>query len=234
VPAVPPGYATLEQPASVVPGSTPMPDAPPGDRVPPAVAPTPGRPPRTGTLLATLAALVACAAAWPVLTAAVTIVLMVLARSVDRGTSALARRRYERGARRSDSLVTVLSSPWHLLAGALATVVTALLPAAMGLATVFLTGLLLSPDGRPSPGSLPAVAAGALVALLAAWWGVGGLPLRRGSRALARGVVPGRLARVVVPVLLLGAVAAGYLAYQHGSPDWTPLTTLPFGVTLPR
>jgi predicted Ser/Thr protein kinase len=234
VPAVAPGYATLEQPASVVPGSTPMPDAPPGDRVPPAVAPTPGRPPRTGTLLATLAALVACAAAWPVLTAAVTIVLMVLARSVDRGTSALARRRYERGARRSDSLVTVLSSPWHLLAGALATVVTALLPAAMGLATVFLTGLLLSPDGRPSPGSLPAVAAGALVALLAAWWGVGGLPLRRGSRALARGVVPGRLARVVVPVLLLGAVAAGYLAYQHGSPDWTPLTTLPFGVTLPR
>jgi hypothetical protein len=203
--------------------------------MPSALGPTStvARPLRTGTLLATLVALVACAAAWPVLTAAVTIVLIVLARTVDRGTTALARRRYERGARRSDGLVAVISSPWHLLAGTLATLVTVLLPGALGVATVLLTGLLLSPDGRPSPGSLPAVAAGALVAVLAAWWGAGGLPLRRGGRALVRGVAPGRAARVVVPLLLLAALAAGYLAWQHGSPDWTPLSTVPFGVTLP-
>jgi hypothetical protein len=189
---------------------------------------------RTGTLLAVLAALVGCAAARPVTTAVVTVVLMVLARTVDRGTSALARRRYERGSRRSDSLIAVVSSPWHLLAGAHATVVTVVLPAALGVATVFLTGLLVSPDGRPSPGSVPAIAAGALVALLAAWWGVGGFSLRRGSRALARGVVPGRAARVVVPLLLLAAGAAAHIAWQQGAPDWTPLSSLPFGVTLPR
>ncbi|HET8615277.1 MAG TPA: protein kinase [Actinomycetales bacterium] len=212
-------------------------ERPPGQGVPPAAVPTseqPGRSPRTGTLLAAVATVVAGAAAWPVVTAAVVIALMVLARTVDRGTSALARRRYEHGARRTDGLVAVVSSPWHLLAGVLATLVTVLLPAALGLATVFLTGLLLSPDGRPSPGSQPAVAAGALVALLAAWWGAGGRPLRRGSRALVRGLVPGRSARLVVPLLLLTAVAAAYLAYRSGAPDWTPLRTLPFGITPPR
>ncbi len=213
-------------------------DRPPAESssgaVPLSGAVPPSRPLRTGTLLAVLVALVACAAAWPVLAAVVTVVLMALARTVDRGTSALARRRYEHGARRTDGLVTVVSSPWHLLAATLATVVTLLLPAALGLATVFLAGLLVSPDGRPSPGSLPAVAAGALVALLAAWWGAGGLPLRRGSRALVRAVAPGRSVRVVVPLLLLTALTAGYLATQHGSPDWTPLSTLPFGITLPH
>lgn len=250
--AGPGGYATFSEPAR--PSTTaPAPFAPaampdqqgvdarpvdgPGHGMAPGAEPTSGetpRPPRTGTLLATLAAIVACAAAWPVLTAVVTIVMMVLARTVDRGTSALARRRYEHGARRTDGLVAVISSPWHLLAGSLATVVTVLLPGALGVAMVFLTGLLLSPDGRPSPGSLPAVAAGALVALLTAWWGAGGLPLRRGARALARGVAPGRSARVFVPLLIATAVAAGYLAAAHGSPDWTPLTSLPFGITLPR
>ena len=183
---------------------------------------------RTGTVLAVLAALVAAsAAAWPVLAAVVTVVLMVLARSVHRGTSALARRRYERGARGSDSVVAVVTSPWHLLAGALATAVTVLLPAALGVATVFFTGLLLSPDGRPAPGSLPTIAVGAVVALLAAWWGIGGLALRSGTRTLVRALAPGRSARVLVPLLLLGAAAAAYVAYRQGAPDWTPLRTLP-------
>jgi predicted Ser/Thr protein kinase len=196
-------------------------------------APAPRRTGTAFTLFTALVALVVCAAAWPVLAAAVTLALMVLARSVDRGTSALARRRYDHGARRSDSLVAVVTSPWHLLAGALATVLTVLLPGALGIATVFFTGLLLSPDGRPAPGSLPAVAAGALVALLAAWWGVGGQPLRRGSRTLARGLTPGRSARVLVPLLLVASAAAGVAAVQQGAPDWTPLHTLPAGITLP-
>jgi hypothetical protein len=192
------------------------------------------RPRRTGTVLAVLVALVACAAAWPVAAAAVTVGLMVLARSVHHGTSALARRRYERGARRTDGLVAVVTSPWHLLAGALATVVTVLLPGALGVAAAFFAGLLLSPDGRPAPGSLPAIATGALVALLAAWWGIGGLALRSGTRTLVRGLAPGRSARIVVPLLLVVAAAAAYLAYQQGSPDWTPLRATPFGITLPR
>jgi hypothetical protein len=37
-----------------------------------------------------------------------------------------------------------------------------------------------------------------------------------------------------VPLLLAGAVAVAYLAYQQGAPDWSPLRTLPFGITLSR
>jgi predicted Ser/Thr protein kinase len=225
--ARPAGTASAVEPDEGLPFWVPQPEPVDDDR------PLP-RPRRTGTVLAVLVALVGCAAAWPVLTVAVTVGLMVLARSVHHGTSALARRRYERGARRSDSLVAVVTSPWHLLAGALATVVTVLLPAALGVAAAFFTGLLLAPHGQPAPGSPAAIATGALVALLAAWWGIGGLALRGGTRALVRGLVPGRSARLVVPLLLVGAVAAAYLAYRQGAPDWTPLRTMPYGITLPH
>lgn len=177
-----------------------------------------GRRARSGTLLVVLLALVCGAAAWPVATALVALALMILARSVDRGRTALARRRDGRGVRRTDGLVAIVAAPWHLFAGTLATVLTCLLPAALGVATVFLAGLALSPDGTPSPGSSPAIAAGALIALLAVWWGPGGRSLRRGARALT----PTRSARVVVPLLLLTAAAAVAVAVNSGQPDLTP------------
>lgn len=191
------------------------------------------RPRRTGTLLAVLAALVGAAAAAPVVAAAVAAGLMVVARTVDRSGTALGRRRHERGVRRSDTLLAALISPWHLLQAVLASVVAAVLPVALGVATAFSVGLLVTTtNNSPAPGSLPAVATGSLMALLTAWWGPGGGALRRGSRVLVRATVPSAAALVVV--LLLLAVSAGLAlwAVQTGHPLWWPVRTLP-GLILP-
>jgi hypothetical protein len=185
-------------------------------------------------LLAVLVALVGAAVAWPVATAAVTVLLMVLARTVERSASALSRRRYERGLRRTDGLVAAVASPWHLLGAVLATAVSILLPAVLGVATAFSAGLLVTaPDGGASPASPPAIGAGALVALLTAWWGPGGSTLRRGSRMVVRAVVRPSAAPFVVLILLAIGAAAGLVALQADEPMWWPLQQAPSVPKLP-
>jgi hypothetical protein len=104
----------------------------------------------------------------------------------------------------------------------------------VGVATAFSAGLLVTrADGSPAPTSLPAVAAGALVALLVAWWGPGGSSLRRGSRVMVRSVVPGNAALVVVLGLLAVAAGSALFAVNQQVPDWWPLVELPYGLSLP-
>jgi hypothetical protein len=185
----------------------------------------PGRLPRTtGTVLALLGAIEGAAAAWPIAAMAVALGLMVLARTVERSASAIARRRYERGPRRSDVVVAVAASPWHLVRSVLVGAFAALLPALMGLAAAFCAGLVVPrADGTPAPWSVPAVAAGALVALLTAWWGPGGGALRRGTRTVVRGLVPPGEQVVAVLVLVLVAAGCALYAVRQGQPSWWPV-----------
>jgi serine/threonine protein kinase len=205
---------------------TPAPPGPVDAPSPYAAAPARTQRPRRqpATVLALLAAFVGAAAAWPVAALAVALVLMVLARTVERSTGALARRRYERGPRRSDLVLATVAWPWHLARSVLVGAFAALLPALMGLAAVFCTGLVVTrADGTPAPWSLPAVAAGALVALVASWWGPGGSALRRGTRTVLRAVVPPSEQVVVVLVLVLVAAGCAYYAVQQGHPSWWPV-----------
>jgi nitrate reductase gamma subunit len=121
-------------------------------------------------------------------------------------------------------VVVLFSSPWHLARSVLIQAFAALLPALLGVAALFCTGLVVTrSDGTPAPWSLPAVAAGALVALLGSWWGPGGSALRRGTRTVVRAVAPA--SEQVVAVLLLVLVASGCALYavQHGDPSWWPV-----------
>lgn len=185
-----------------------------------------GRPTRTGTLLALLVALVAAVATFPVVAVTLALLLSWAARTTDRSVTSLVLRRYNKGRRRSDVPFAVVASPWHLVIGALATVVSALLPAVVGLCAVFSAALatVAVTGGTPEPNSAPHLAVGGLVAALMAWWGPGGSGLRRGTRSLVRGVVPGaRATQVAVGILLLLALALAGLALQEtGSPDWWP------------
>ena len=235
-----PVQPVLTQRSPVRPGSPPPPvppsSAPPGG---PQGAHTaaPVRPSRrTGTVLALLAAFVGAAAAWPVATAAVALGLMVIARTVERGTTVLARRRYERGPRRSDGVVVALSAPWHLARSVLVGAFAALLPALLGVAALFCTGLVVTrADGTPAPWSMPAVAAGTLVALVASWCGPGGGSLRRGTRTIVRAVAPPSEQVVVVLLLVLVAGGCALYALQQGHPSWWPVTAqqLPAVLRLP-
>jgi serine/threonine protein kinase len=185
-----------------------------------------GRPQRTGTLLALLAALVAAVATFPVVAAAVALVLSWAARTTDRSVTSLVLRRYNKGRRRSDVPFAVVASPWHLVVGALATVVSALLPAVLGICAVFSAALatVAVTGGSPQPNSAPHLAIGGLVTALIAWWGPGGSGLRRGTRSLVRGATPGpRATQVLVGLALIVALGlAGLALPDAGAPDWWP------------
>ena len=192
-------------------------------------APLAGR--RSGVLAALLLALVGGALAYPVAVAVAALVLCVLARTVDRNRLTLARRRYERGPRRSDVVVATISSPWHLARSVLVTALSSLLPALLGLAAAFSAGLAIpAADGSAAPDSLPAVGAGAFVALLAIWWGPGGGSLRRGAHTTLRVVVPsGQQVGWSIALMLLAAAGAVVAVRAGSSSTWPTAVRLPFG-----
>ena len=104
------------------------------------------------------------------------------------------------GPRRSDVPLAVAASPWHLVVGALATVVSAILPLVVGICAVFSAalGLVAVYGGQPHPNSAGPLAVGAVVAALMAWWGSGrlrpapGHPQHRPRRQPGTARHPGR------------------------------------------
>ena len=81
------------------------------------------------------------------------------------------------------------------------------------------------------PGSPATLAVGGAIGLLMLWWGPGGASLRRGSRSMARRLVPaGLAAQIVSGMLAVFGVVAALVALRHGSSlTWDPFTTNPFG-----
>lgn len=189
-----------------------------------------GRPPRSGTIAAMAVGLVGLASFVPLLAWATLAVWSVAARTTDHALTSLVLRRHDAGPRRSDVPVLVLSSPWHLLQGLLGGALALLLPLALAAAVavvtaVGLTEFALWPVGYEHP--VP-VATGTLVGAVFAWWGPGGLSLRRGSRTLLRGMLPGHHATTLVVGFLLAAGAAllGWTLLEggsEGSVSWWPL-----------
>ena len=80
---------------------------------------------RSGTLLALLLTVVAVAASWPVVAAVAIVSWCWMARTAERSVTSLVMRRHHRGRRRSDVPFAVAASPWHLVVGALGTLMGA-------------------------------------------------------------------------------------------------------------
>ena len=103
---------------------------------------------------------------------------------------------------------------------------SAVLPLVVATCAVFSAALATTAvtGGSPHPDAAIPLAVGALLAVLTAWWGPGGSGLRRGSRSILRGVVPGETATRVAVVVAL-ALGAGFVVWglQHGGqPQWWP------------
>jgi len=185
-----------------------------------------GRPARVGTLLVLMAAVLGVAAVWPLVAIGLIVLWSWCARFADRSLTSVVLRRYESGRRRRDVPLAVILSPWHVAVAASATVIGLALPAILAVASTFSAALALEPwsGGDPQPArSLPLVVGG-FIGLLMAWWGPGGASLRRGSRSLVRGLVPGQTmtAIVVGALFLLGAGLGVWAWLRHGQPDLSP------------
>jgi len=206
--------------------------------------PAPEPPRRTGTLLALALLALTGAALRPGAALLALVPLVLLARTVGSVAEAVGRRRERVGARRSDALRAVASSPWHLLR-ALVTLLPSLLVAA-SLVVILLgvgwwlvgsgaveAGPLRAVDDAPAPESVAALLAVAAAAGLAGlWWGPAARTTRDGARWLLGGVAPGRGgATVVVLLALLGAGALVALAATGTLVDWAPFAApvLPVG-----
>ena len=206
--------------------------------------PAPEPPRRTGTLLALALLALAGAALRPGATLLALVPVVLLARTVGSVADAVGRRRERVGARRSDALRAVASSPWHLLR-AFVTLLPSLLVAASLVVILLGVGWWLVGSGAveggplravgdaPAPESVAALLVVAAAAGLAGlWWGPAARTTRDGARWLLGGVAPGRGgATVVVLLALLGVGALVALAATGALVDWAPFAepALPVG-----
>ena len=177
------------------------------------------------TALAALAVVAAGTLVAPVVGALCVLLLLVVLRTVGRGSERLRDRRDRRGERRRDPVVATLGTPWHLLV-AVGDTLTALpmmlLTAAVPAIAVYLSDPVVSGLERNE-----LTAAAATVAVL----GVGlARRVHRHSRLLLRRTMltltPGAASAVSL-VLGLIVIAALLLATAEGrAPIWWPLTVL--------
>ena len=205
----------------------------------PAADPRIGLASRSGVIAAMLTVVVALAAVAPVVAGLGLLVWMVLARTVDASMTGLVLRRHEHGRRRSDVPLAVVSSPWRLVVGLVASVLGAIMPMVVAVTGVFSAALAFSAvqGGAVEPASFLPLSVGGLLGSLMAWWGPGGAGLRRGTRSIVRALTPGRAAAATLAVVCLGAAVAALLVrVPTGEPTWAPLQSgrpTWSGVTLP-
>ncbi|MDN5778204.1 MAG: serine/threonine protein kinase [Humibacillus sp.] len=188
---------------------------------------------RTGLLVAVAAGWLGAFSAWPGVAAIVLAVWSSIARATDRSVTGLVLRRYDHGRRRSDLPWAIGLSPWHLVLGVVATVVSLLLPLAVTLAGIFASALLLAGTrgGQLDPGDPITLVIGGAIGLTMLWWGPGGASLRRGSRSMARRFVPEGLAtKVTAAVAVVFALVVVVVSVSHGAPLlWSPFKGNPLG-----
>ncbi|MET9275302.1 protein kinase [Kribbella sp. NPDC003557] len=214
--------APYQQPSHPVPV---QPDQP----VKPVKAPPTGR--RTAVIVGFMLALTGLVALTPGLGTVVAILLLVLARTVDRSSTALMRRRQVRGrSGRSDGVVAAAASPLQLATAALITLPCLILPL-LTAAVVggIVTGVAASTYGLDwQPLSAFGFGSAALTALFCCWWGPGGSSLRRGAHITARNIFrPHWLSALVAVVLLAIGGLTFYQATQGAGADWarSPIQT---------
>jgi serine/threonine protein kinase len=180
----------------------------------------------TGTLLGVLAALTGVTAVAPVGALVIAAALMVLARTVDRTATMLYRRRQDAGRRSGDVAVAVVAAPWRLVQSLFSTAFAMVLPLLVGVSVAFILDSGAQRQGSMAagtPSTAGALAAAGLATLFTAWWGPGGGPLRRGSRAMARAALRNSGVRITVWVLLTLVVLSSLIVvskHQGTAPAW--------------
>ncbi len=220
-------YPVAQQPRSMPRGPVQEPAQQPP--VQPAPTHDQGRKPtRTGTVFVGLVLLAVSFAAAPVLTAVIFAGWAVLARTVDRVAWSITKRRHARGRRRTDPLVGAVQSPLQMVMAALVTVFAVLLPGLLAVCGYFIVSLWAPASTGTMTAALPMAAAGGVLGVTS-WWGIFGGGLRRGSRAVIRGLTPGGLGSVFAVCLLGVLVATALAALWHGNwePNWYPLAQDP-------
>lgn len=234
VPWTPAARAWAPGPQAGPPGAVPAP--PPDVPVEPPAWARPA-PPRTALVAWFGVVAAASATMWPGWALLGTAAAMVVSAATGSGARAIRERRLRSGPRRSDLLVASLSSPLHLLRGALHVLVSLAVGLLAGIGVWWFAGLVAGGgiDALGGPGGLGEVpqslimglSAGATVLL--AWLAPTSRIAREGARSVLAVVAPGPTATVLLVLagLVVALVALGLALAGMGPPDWAPVTGPP-------
>ncbi|MGO2037670.1 MAG: protein kinase domain-containing protein [Brevibacterium sp.] len=165
----------------------------------------------------------------PLVICAFTLVWSVFARTGTRLDRKVQKHRYERGLEGGGFGRTLASAPGALLASALTSIASFILPAIAGIAMLVLTRLdiagIVPGDFSEQWSVWAAGAAGALVL----WVGPGAASLRFGSKLLVSGVTRNQLGRLIALAATALLIIIGLMVIQSGANmTWWPLTINPF------
>lgn len=170
----------------------------------------------TGALLAVVGGL------WPGWALIILVGFTVAAASL--GVGATARWRAQGSGRNYERVRAVAASPWHLLQGIALTAATLGLGLALGYLMVWLLAAV-APAIFDPPGPA-ALAAGFLVAVIAAWAIPLSRPARLGASLLLGALLPGRAARVTYVLVGFALAGLGVFGIVNGDfalADWAPM-----------
>ncbi|MGZ0150272.1 serine/threonine protein kinase [Kribbella sp. WER1] len=188
----------------------------------PIKSPPTGR--RTAVVIGFMIALTGLIAFTPGFGAAIAIILLVLARTVDRSSTALMRRRQVRGrSGKSDGVIAAAASPLQFATAALVTLPCLILPLLTAVVVGgIVTGIAASSYGLDwKPLSAVGFGTAALTALFCSWWGPGGSSLRRGAHITARNTFRAHWVSGLMAVVLLAIGAfTFYQATQGNGAAW--------------
>lgn len=191
---------------------------------------------RWGGLLALALVVLGAGALAPVVTLAVVLVLVVLARTVGTTVEAMHDRRERRGVRGSDVPIAVASSPWYLLRSLVGLVPSLVVAASVVVIVLGVVWWLIGsgtwqPDGvelGDEPTGLTAqllVGATVLLGVLVLWFGPLSRMTRTGARRTLALVAPGRPGAAVLVILALAAAAVLVAHLEQGTATtWDPYT----------
>ncbi|HEY3560444.1 MAG TPA: serine/threonine-protein kinase [Kribbella sp.] len=185
-------------------------------------APPTGR--RTAVIVGFMFALTGLVALTPGLGTMVAVILLVLARTVDRSSTALMRRRQVRGrSGRSDGVVAAAASPLQFATAVLITLPCLILPLLTAVVVGgVVTGVAASTYGLDwTPLSAVGFGTATLTALFCSWWGPGGSSLRRGAHITARNTFRAHWFSGLIAVVLLAIGGLTFfLATQGEGAAW--------------
>ena len=165
----------------------------------------------------------------PLVICIIALLWSILARTGTRLDRKVQRYRFERGMESGGFGRALASAPGAVLASALTSIASFILPAIAAVATLVLVRLDIAglvPSGGSEQWSVWAAgAAGALVL----WVGPGASSLRHGSRLLVSGATRNQLGRLIALAVAVLLLLLGVMVIQSGaSMSWWPLPINPF------
>jgi len=150
------------------------------------------------------------------------------ARTADRCSYNLARRRAGMGHRNSDSVLTAVTLPWQLAVSGVNAAAAMLLPLLVGASVAFMVGTAVQHHAVARPTDPVALMAATVGAIITAWVGPGHLPLRNGARCLAAPIHRSTTGHVLtIGLLLMVGLSVLLTMDRDREPDWTPFRDAP-------